>query len=43
ILEQARMVDGNPSQTPVDTESKLGADGDPVSGLTLYHSLPGAL
>ncbi|GJV05575.1 ALP1-like protein [Tanacetum coccineum] len=40
ILEQARMVDGNPSQTPVDTESKLGADGDPVSGLTLYHSLP---
>ncbi|GKC07972.1 ribonuclease H-like domain-containing protein, partial [Tanacetum coccineum] len=28
---------------PVDTESKLGADGDPVSDPTLYRSLAGAL
>nr|GEU66645.1 hypothetical protein [Tanacetum cinerariifolium] len=30
ILERAHMVTCNPSQTPIDTESKLGADGDPV-------------
>ncbi|GKA94790.1 ribonuclease H-like domain-containing protein [Tanacetum coccineum] len=30
-------------QTPVDTESKLGSDGDPVSDPTLYRSLAGAL
>nr|GEZ10650.1 ribonuclease H-like domain-containing protein [Tanacetum cinerariifolium] len=30
ILEKAHMVSCNPSQTPVDTESKLGVDGDPV-------------
>ncbi|GJV85782.1 ribonuclease H-like domain-containing protein [Tanacetum coccineum] len=29
--------------TPVDTESKLGADGTPVSDMTLYRSLVGAL
>ncbi|GJV71388.1 ribonuclease H-like domain-containing protein, partial [Tanacetum coccineum] len=29
----------NPSRTPIDTESKLGSDGDPVSDLTLYRSL----
>ncbi|GJR28525.1 ribonuclease H-like domain-containing protein [Tanacetum coccineum] len=29
ILEQAHMIGCNPSQTPVDTESKLGDDGDP--------------
>ncbi|GJS92001.1 ribonuclease H-like domain-containing protein [Tanacetum coccineum] len=28
---------------PVDTESKLGNDGDPVSDLTLYRSLAGSL
>ncbi|GJX72917.1 ribonuclease H-like domain-containing protein [Tanacetum coccineum] len=39
ILERAHMVNCNPSQTPVDTESKLGDDGDPVSNLTLYQSL----
>ncbi|GKA28661.1 ribonuclease H-like domain-containing protein [Tanacetum coccineum] len=46
ILKRARMVDGNPGRTPVDTESKLGADGDPVfdptfaadHGLQLYSS-----
>nr|GEV92350.1 ribonuclease H-like domain-containing protein [Tanacetum cinerariifolium] len=30
ILERAHMVGCNPSQNPVATESKLGADGDPV-------------
>ncbi|GJR24092.1 ribonuclease H-like domain-containing protein [Tanacetum coccineum] len=33
----------NPCRTPVDTESKLGADGDPVSDPTLYRSLAGSL
>nr|GEW44875.1 ribonuclease H-like domain-containing protein [Tanacetum cinerariifolium] len=39
ILERARMVNCNPSQTPVDTESKLRDDGDHVSDPTLYRSL----
>ncbi|GJS07129.1 ribonuclease H-like domain-containing protein [Tanacetum coccineum] len=39
ILERAHMVNCNPSRNPVDTESKLGIDGDPVSDLTLYRSL----
>ncbi|GJY53520.1 hypothetical protein Tco_0445184 [Tanacetum coccineum] len=43
ILEQAHMQNCNPCRTPVDTESKLGSDGDPVSDLTLYRSLAGAL
>ncbi|GJX40863.1 ribonuclease H-like domain-containing protein [Tanacetum coccineum] len=30
ILERAHMQNCNPCRTPVDTESKLGADGDPV-------------
>ncbi|GJS79824.1 ribonuclease H-like domain-containing protein [Tanacetum coccineum] len=33
------MVNCNPSQTPVDTESKLGPDGVPVQDPTLYQSL----
>ncbi|GJX70294.1 ribonuclease H-like domain-containing protein [Tanacetum coccineum] len=43
ILEKAHMVNCNPSRTPVDTGSKLGADGDPVSDPTLYRSLAGSL
>nr|GEV03026.1 hypothetical protein [Tanacetum cinerariifolium] len=43
ILEQAHMVGCNSSRTPVDTESKLGDDGDPVSDPTLYRSLAGSL
>ncbi|GJT12939.1 ribonuclease H-like domain-containing protein [Tanacetum coccineum] len=39
ILERAHMVNCNPSQTLVGTESKLGIDGDP----TLYQSLVGSL
>ncbi|GJY73209.1 ribonuclease H-like domain-containing protein [Tanacetum coccineum] len=30
ILERAHMQNCNPCRTPVDTESKLGSDGDPV-------------
>ncbi|GJX73277.1 ribonuclease H-like domain-containing protein, partial [Tanacetum coccineum] len=43
ILERAHKVNCNPSQTPVDTESKLGDDGDLVSDLTLCRSLAGSL
>ncbi|GKD71971.1 zinc finger, CCHC-type containing protein [Tanacetum coccineum] len=41
ILEKAHMVSCNPSRTPVDTESKQGIDGDPVSDPTLYRSRAG--
>ncbi|GJV26604.1 ribonuclease H-like domain-containing protein [Tanacetum coccineum] len=30
ILDMAYMVNCNPSRTPIDTESKLGSDGDPM-------------
>ncbi|GKA22790.1 ribonuclease H-like domain-containing protein [Tanacetum coccineum] len=43
ILEKAHMVSCKPSRTPVDSESKLGVDGDPVSDRTLYRSLVGSL
>ncbi|GJX91729.1 ribonuclease H-like domain-containing protein [Tanacetum coccineum] len=43
ILERAHMANCNPSRTPVDTESKLGDDGDPVSDSTFYRSLAGSL
>nr|GFA11270.1 hypothetical protein [Tanacetum cinerariifolium] len=39
ILERAHMVNCNPSQTPVDTESKMGDDGDLIYDPTLYCSL----
>ncbi|GJV61551.1 ribonuclease H-like domain-containing protein [Tanacetum coccineum] len=42
ILERAGMVSCNSSRTPVDIESKLGDDGDPVSDPT-YQSLAGSL
>ncbi|GJX28338.1 ribonuclease H-like domain-containing protein [Tanacetum coccineum] len=42
ILKRAYMVTCNPCRTPVDTESKLGADGDSVSDPTLYRSLTGS-
>nr|GEU88655.1 ribonuclease H-like domain-containing protein [Tanacetum cinerariifolium] len=43
ILERAHMVTCNHSQTPIDTESKLEADGDSVSNPTVYPSLAGSL
>ncbi|GKE78610.1 ribonuclease H-like domain-containing protein [Tanacetum coccineum] len=43
ILERAHMLNCNPSQTPVDTESKLGDDGVVVSDPTLYRSMAGSL
>nr|GEX93341.1 ribonuclease H-like domain-containing protein [Tanacetum cinerariifolium] len=43
ILERAHMVNCNPTRTLVDTESKLGDDGDPVSNMTLYQSFAGSL
>ncbi|GJW39936.1 ribonuclease H-like domain-containing protein [Tanacetum coccineum] len=39
IIERAHMINYNPNRTPVDTESKVGDDGDPVSDMTLYRSL----
>ncbi|GJT16529.1 ribonuclease H-like domain-containing protein [Tanacetum coccineum] len=43
LLERAHMTNCNSVRTPVDTESKLGSDGDPVSDPTLYRSLAGSL
>ncbi|GJS11981.1 ribonuclease H-like domain-containing protein [Tanacetum coccineum] len=43
ILERDHMANCNSSQAPVDTESKLGDDGDPISDPTLYRSLTGFL
>ncbi|GJS62088.1 ribonuclease H-like domain-containing protein [Tanacetum coccineum] len=42
ILKQAHMVGCNSSRNPVDTESKLGDDGDLVYDPTLYRSLAGS-
>nr|GEU89831.1 reverse transcriptase domain-containing protein [Tanacetum cinerariifolium] len=43
ILEWAHMGGCNSSQTPVDTETKLGDDGDSISNPKLYRSLAGSL
>ncbi|GJV47374.1 ribonuclease H-like domain-containing protein [Tanacetum coccineum] len=43
LLDRAHMDNCNLSQTPIDTESKLGSDGDPVFDPTLYRSLAGSL
>ncbi|GKA97082.1 ribonuclease H-like domain-containing protein [Tanacetum coccineum] len=43
LLECVGMLTCNPCRTLVDTDSKLSADGDPVSDPTLYRSLAGAL
>ncbi|GKA10331.1 ribonuclease H-like domain-containing protein [Tanacetum coccineum] len=43
ILERAHIQNCNPCQIPIDTESKLGSDGGPVSNPTLYRNLAGAL
>nr|GEW37959.1 hypothetical protein [Tanacetum cinerariifolium] len=41
LLERAHMINYNPSQTPVDTDSKLSPDGVPFQDPTLYRSLAG--
>ncbi|XP_071709426.1 uncharacterized mitochondrial protein AtMg00810-like [Rutidosis leptorrhynchoides] len=43
ILDRADMSHCKPCNTPVDTQSKLGPNGPPVSDPTLYRSLAGAL
>nr|GEY65471.1 ribonuclease H-like domain-containing protein [Tanacetum cinerariifolium] len=43
ILDMAHMDNCNPSGAPIDTESKLGSDGNSVSNPTLYRSLVGSL
>ncbi|GJX61963.1 ribonuclease H-like domain-containing protein [Tanacetum coccineum] len=43
ILERANMLKCNPYKTPVDTMKKLEPDVPPVTDLTLYRSLAGAL
>nr|GEX07090.1 hypothetical protein [Tanacetum cinerariifolium] len=43
ILDRAHMDNCNLSWTPIDTESKLGSDGDPVLDQTLYRSHAGSL
>ncbi|GJU50303.1 ribonuclease H-like domain-containing protein [Tanacetum coccineum] len=41
--KRAHMANCNPTRTPVETESKLDFDEDPISDLTLYRSLIGGL
>ncbi|GJT54605.1 ribonuclease H-like domain-containing protein [Tanacetum coccineum] len=43
LLDMAHMANCNPTRMLVDTESKLGSDGDPISDPTLYRSLAGGL
>ncbi|GKD64335.1 ribonuclease H-like domain-containing protein [Tanacetum coccineum] len=43
LLKRAHMLNCNPTRTPVDTESKLGPEGTPISDPTLYWSLAGGL
>nr|GEV00546.1 hypothetical protein [Tanacetum cinerariifolium] len=43
LLNRAHLASCNPTRTLVDKESKLGANGDPVSDPTLYRSLAGGL
>ncbi|GJV26805.1 ribonuclease H-like domain-containing protein [Tanacetum coccineum] len=43
FLNRAHMVNCNHIRTPIDTESKLGSNGDMVADPTLYRSLAGSL
>ncbi|GJV74485.1 ribonuclease H-like domain-containing protein [Tanacetum coccineum] len=43
LLDREHMASCNPTRTLIDTESKLGADGDHASDPTLYRSLAGGL
>ncbi|GKE37210.1 ribonuclease H-like domain-containing protein, partial [Tanacetum coccineum] len=39
LLERAHMSNCNATRTPINTESKLSSEGDPVTDPTLYRSL----
>nr|GEV18548.1 cytochrome P450 [Tanacetum cinerariifolium] len=43
IIEWARMLNYNPCKTPIDTESKLRPDGNPVEDPTLFCCLAGLI
>nr|GEY81213.1 ribonuclease H-like domain-containing protein [Tanacetum cinerariifolium] len=43
LLARAHMTNCNSSRTPIDTDSKLGPEGVPLQGPTLYRSLAGGL
>jgi len=43
ILDRAGMTDCKPCSTPVDTNPKMAADGDPVADASDFRSLTGAL
>nr|GEW98293.1 ribonuclease H-like domain-containing protein [Tanacetum cinerariifolium] len=43
LLKMAHMANCNPTRTLIDTESKLGSDGDPISDPTLYRGIVGGL
>ncbi|GKA41432.1 ribonuclease H-like domain-containing protein [Tanacetum coccineum] len=43
VLDRAGMLNCKPCRTPVDTDSKLSADGALIFDSTLYRSLAGAL
>nr|GEV08376.1 DNA-directed DNA polymerase [Tanacetum cinerariifolium] len=43
MVSRAHMAKCNPTRMPVNTKSKLGTNGDPISDPTLYHSLAGGL
>ncbi|GJT44895.1 ribonuclease H-like domain-containing protein [Tanacetum coccineum] len=43
LLDMAHMANCNPTRMPVDTESKLGFDRDPIFDPTLYRSLASGL
>ena len=43
ILDRAGMTDCKPCSTPVDTNPKMAADGDPVADAYDFRSLTGAL
>ncbi|GJY31683.1 ribonuclease H-like domain-containing protein [Tanacetum coccineum] len=43
LLDMAHIANCYPTRTPVDTESKLGSNKDPIYDPTLYRSLAGGL
>ncbi|GJW59836.1 ribonuclease H-like domain-containing protein [Tanacetum coccineum] len=43
LLDMAHMANCNPTRTPVNMESKLGSDRDPIFDPTLYRSLASGL